>query len=61
MYIEGKACWLNHLDAALKKIINRLHGTTSTTPFEISSNDKPIVPPKNTDNRNNPNFKWGTM
>ena len=38
MYIEGKACWLNHLDAALEKYNNRVHGTTKTTPFEMSTN-----------------------
>ena len=25
MYIEGKACWLNHLVAALEKYNNRVH------------------------------------
>ena len=39
MYFEGKACWLNHLDAALQKYNNRVHGT----PFEV--NKKPIDPP----------------
>ena len=29
LYIEGKACWLNHLDAALEKYNNRLHTTTN--------------------------------
>ena len=28
MYTEGKACWLNHLDAAMEKYNNRVHGTT---------------------------------
>ena len=41
MYIEGKGNWLNHLDAALQKDNNRVHGTTKMTPFEISFN-KPI-------------------
>ena len=40
MYIVGKACWLNHLDAALEKYNNRVHTTTRMTPFE--ANDKPI-------------------
>ena len=40
MYIEGKACWLNHLDAALQKYNNRVHGTTKMTPFEMSTNQK---------------------
>ena len=42
MYVEGKACWLNHLDAALQKYDNRVHGTTTMTPFEMSTNQKPI-------------------
>ena len=41
MYIEGKACWLNHIDAALEKNDNHVHATTRMTPFE-ASNDKPI-------------------
>ena len=36
MYIEGKGNWLNHIDAALKKYNNRVHGTTKMTPFEMS-------------------------
>ena len=36
MYIEGKGSWLNHLDAALDKYNNRVHGTTKMTPFEMS-------------------------
>ena len=35
MYIEGKGNWLNHLDAALQKYNNRVHGTTKMTPFEM--------------------------
>ena len=35
MYIEGKACWLNHLDTAMEKYNNRVHGTTKMTPFEM--------------------------
>ena len=50
MYIEGKACWLNHLDAALEKYKNRVHTTTKTTPFEANNtaklaSHKPIDPP----------------
>ena len=59
MYIEGKACWLNHLDAALDKYNNRVHGTTKMTPFE--ANNQPIDPPTLLINRNNPNSKWETM
>ena len=43
MYIEGKGNWLNHLDAALQKYNNRVHGTTKMTPFE--ANNQPIDPP----------------
>ena len=43
MYIEGKACWLNHLDAALEKYNNRVHGTTKMIPFE--ANNQPMDPP----------------
>ena len=49
MYIEGKACWLNHLDDALEIYYNRVHTTTRMTLFE-SSNDKTIsslIPSKN--------------
>ena len=72
MYIEGKACWLNHLDTAMEKYNNRVHGTTKMTPFEMSTNQKLI--PKNTEALcvislktpmalcvNNPNFMWETM
>ena len=43
MYLEGKACWLNHLDAALQTYNNRVHTTTCMTPFE--ANNQPIDPP----------------
>ena len=43
MYIEGKACWLNHFDVALEKYNNRVHTTTKMTPFE--ANNQPIDPP----------------
>ena len=55
MYIEGKACWLNHLDAALQKYNNRVHGTTKMTPFEMSTNQKLI--PNNTEGALRNNFK----
>ena len=42
MYIEGKSCWRNHLDAALEKYNNRVHGTTKMTQFEMATN--PIQP-----------------
>ena len=41
MYYEGKACWLNHLDAAMEKYNSRVHGTAKMTPFK-ARNDKPI-------------------
>ena len=48
MYNEDKACWLNHLDAALEKYNNRVHTTARMTPFEASK-DKPLpnVTPSN--------------
>ena len=51
MYIEGKGNWLNHLDAALQKYNNRVHGTTKTTPFEMSTNNK-LIPNNNNHNNN---------
>ena len=45
MYIEGKGNWLNHLDAALQKYNNRVHGTTKMTPFEMSFNK--LIPNNN--------------
>ena len=42
MYIEGKACWLNHINNALDKYNNRVHGTTKMTPFEMVSNTNKI-------------------
>ena len=35
MYIEGKGNWLNHINNALDKYNNRVHGTTKMTPFEM--------------------------
>ena len=45
MYIEAKACWLDHLDAAMEKYNIRVHTTTRITPFE-ASNDK-LIPSDN--------------
>ena len=39
MYIEGKGNWLNHINNALDKYNNRVHGTTKMTPFEMSTNN----------------------
>ena len=55
MYIEGKACWLNHLDTAMEKYNNRVHGTTKMTPFEMSTNQKLI--PNNTEGALRNKFK----
>ena len=62
MYIEGKGNWLNHLDAALDKYNNRVHGTTKMTPFEMSFNStiratataaSPNLIPNNDNNNHN--------
>ena len=63
MYIEGKACWLNHLENALNTYNNRLHGTTKMTPTEMSNNGqssfgKIIIPPKG-NKTNHPKFQVG--
>ena len=42
MYIEGKACWLNHLDTAMENYNNRVHGKTKKTPFEMVTNTNKI-------------------
>ena len=39
MFIEGKGNWLNHINIALKKYNNRVHGTTKMTLFEMSFNE----------------------
>ena len=62
MYIEGKGNWLNHLDAALQKYNNRVHGTTKTTPFEMSFNN--LIPrsyanPIPMDSKKLPKFQVG--
>ena len=36
MYIEGKGNWLNHINNALDKYKNRIHGTAKITAFEMS-------------------------
>ena len=46
MYIEGKACWLNHTNSALDEYNNRVHTTTCMTPFE--ANNQPIDPTETT-------------
>ena len=40
MYIERKSSWLNHINNALDKYNNRVHGTAKMTPFEMVSNKK---------------------
>ena len=57
MYIEGKGNWLNHLDAALQKYNNRVHGTTRMTPFE--ANNQPIDPPSFVKKPKQPKFQVG--
>ena len=57
IYIEGKACWLNHLDAAMEKYNNRVHGTTKMTPFE--ANNQPIDPPTFVNKPKQPKFQVG--
>ena len=54
MYIEGKGNWLNHINNALDKYNNYVHGTTKVTPFEMRFN-KPIpnLIPNNDDNNHN--------
>ena len=44
MYIEGKACWLNHNNNALDKSNKSVHGTTKMTPFEMVSNINTAIP-----------------
>ena len=55
MYIEGKGNWLFHLDTAVEKYNNRVHGTTKMTPFEMSTNQKLI--PNNTEGALRNKFK----
>ena len=50
MYIEGKGNWLNHINNALDKYNNRVHGTTKMTPFKASNNS---LLPSNNINKNN--------
>ena len=57
MYIEGKACWLNHINSALDKYNNRVHTTTRMTPFEASN--KPIDPPTFVNKPKQPKFQVG--
>ena len=57
MYIEGKACWLNHLDTAVEKYNNRVHGTTKMSPFE--ANNQPIDPPTFVNKPKQPKFQVG--
>ena len=57
MYIEGKPCWLNHLDAALEKHNNRFHGTTKMTQFELSINNK-LISNNINDNKDNKQPKF---
>ena len=53
MYIEGKGNWLNHLDAALDKYNNRVHGTTKMTPIEATKlhSNNSLLPSNNNNNK----------
>ena len=57
MYIEGKACWLNHINSALDKYNNHVHGTTKMTPFE--ANNQSIDPPTFVNKPKQPKFQVG--
>ena len=57
MYIEGKGNWLNHINNALDKCNNRVHGTTKMTPFE--ANTKPIDQPTFVNKPKQPKFQVG--
>ena len=59
MYIEGKACWLNHINSALDKYNNRVHGTTKMTPFEMVTNTNKIINIKIIKNEKIPKFQVG--
>ena len=59
MYIEGKACWLNHLETAMEKYNNRVHGTTKMTPFEMVTNTNKIINIKINKNEKIPKFQVG--
>ena len=59
MYIEGKACWLNHLDTVMEKYNNRVHGTTKMTPFEMVTNTNKIINIKINKNEKIPKFQVG--
>ena len=61
MYIEGKACWLNHLDAAMEKYNNRVHGTTKMTPFEMVTNTNKIINIKFNKNEKNTQISSGRL
>ena len=47
MYLEGKGNWLNHINNALDKYIDRVHGTAKMTPLEMSFNTAipNLIPP----------------
>ena len=61
MFIEGTACWLNHLENALDKYNNCVHGTTKMTPIEMSTKTNTIQPKGKNNNTHNkpPRFKVG--
>ena len=60
MYIEGKASWLNHLDAALEKNNNPVHRATHMTPFEARNKlILNVLPSIIKHNENFPKFQVG--
>ena len=59
MYIEGKACLLNHFDAAMEKYNNCVHGTTKMTPFEMVTNTNKFINIKIIKNEKIPKFQVG--
>ena len=55
MYIEGKACWLNHLENALQKYSIRKHGTRKMT-SKMSTYKKLTYPKNSNSNQNKPSY-----
>ena len=57
MYIKGKGNWLNHINNALKKYNNRVHGTTKMTPLKLIINQ--LDPPTFVNKPKQPKFQEG--
>ena len=58
LFIEGEACWLNHINSALDMYNNRVHHAIRISPFE-ASNDKPISSLIPSNNNKLPKFQVG--